>query len=55
MEKTNFLDALVTAELSLFGIADQEADAAAAAAPASASPAATKAEFTDADYRSAAG
>ncbi|SAI40051.1 Uncharacterised protein [Bordetella ansorpii] len=54
MEKTNFLDALVTAELSLFGIADRDAESS-PVAPATPAQASTAPDFTDADYRSAAG
>ncbi|SAI71499.1 Uncharacterised protein [Bordetella ansorpii] len=55
MEKTNFLDALVTAELSLFGIADRDAESSPVAPATPAQASSTAPDFTVADYRSAAG
>lgn len=55
MEKTNFLDALVTAELSLFGIADRDAESRSVTSTPPATAPADAPEFTVADYRSAAG
>ena len=51
----NFLLALVTAELSLFGVDAAAAPAPAAAAPAEAPPADTSPRFDSEHYRSALG